>query len=187
MSKNAPINIPNFLTVLRIGLVPVFLWFVLEGRLFEAALVYGLAGITDALDGIIARRFDMRTELGAWLDPMADKLLQLAAYCVLAYEGLVPVLLTVLVVGRDAAIVAVLVFLKRTVGKVKILPTKAGKLSTILQVVTVLYVLLVGSDPPILYWTVIATVTAITLYSAVDYARVGVGIYQRRDGAGGRG
>ncbi|RLA89883.1 MAG: CDP-diacylglycerol--glycerol-3-phosphate 3-phosphatidyltransferase, partial [Deltaproteobacteria bacterium] len=98
-------TIPNFLTILRILLTPVLVILLLEGRLSEALFVFIIAGVTDALDGLIARLYKQKTRLGAFLDPLADKLLLVTTYVILAVQGLVPSWLTVIVLSRDVLIV----------------------------------------------------------------------------------
>lgn len=83
-------NIPNMLTVLRLALIPVFISYFTSGALHAALAVYLIAGITDVLDGYIARRFNMKTRLGSILDPLADKLMLIAALGCLVYSRLVP-------------------------------------------------------------------------------------------------
>ena len=101
----------NQLTLLRMLLIPAFVIFVLYGYLGWALVVFVTAGVTDGLDGIIARRSGQRTTLGAWLDPMADKLLLVTMFIVLTLPGIgsanqLPLWFTILVISRDVAIVA---------------------------------------------------------------------------------
>ena len=99
------LNLPNFLTIVRILTIPAFLILLTNGRPGIALAVFVAGGLTDALDGAIARLTDSRTELGAVLDPLADKLLLLSSFCVLALLGAVPSWLTVLVIIRDVILV----------------------------------------------------------------------------------
>ena len=101
----------NQLTILRIVLIPAFVLLVVYGRLGAALLVFMTAGATDALDGLIARRAGQRTSLGAWLDPMADKLLLVTTFIVLTLPAIpltnhLPLWLTVVVISRDVVILA---------------------------------------------------------------------------------
>ena len=105
------LTLANQLTILRIVLVPAFVLLILYGRLGTALLVFLIAGITDALDGLAARLTGQRTSIGAWLDPMADKLLLVTTFVVLTLPAIpltnhLPVWLTVLVISRDVVIVA---------------------------------------------------------------------------------
>src|SRR5262245_9722751 len=100
----------NQLTLLRMLLIPAFVILVIYGYFGWALLVFAVAGLTDALDGLIARRLGQKSKLGAWLDPMADKLLAVATFVVLTVPGLglanpIPVWLTVLIISRDVVIV----------------------------------------------------------------------------------
>ncbi len=98
-------TIPNFLTILRVLLTPVLVILLLEERLSEALFVFIIAGVTDGLDGLIARLYKQKSRLGAFLDPLADKILLVTTYVILAVQGLVPSWLTVIVLSRDVLIV----------------------------------------------------------------------------------
>ncbi|MGD8687884.1 MAG: CDP-alcohol phosphatidyltransferase family protein, partial [Syntrophobacterales bacterium] len=98
-------TIPNFLTILRVLLTPVLVILLLEERLSEALFVFIIAGVTDGLDGLIARLYKQKSRLGAFLDPLADKLLLVTTYVLLAFQNLVPSWLTVIVLSRDILIV----------------------------------------------------------------------------------
>lgn len=134
-------NIPNLLTLFRILLVPIFVILLIYGQTFYAFLAFMIAGVTDALDGFIARFFNQKTVLGAYLDPIADKLLLVTSYIVLAIIGIIPPWLAVLVISRDIVIltgVAVL-FLNHKFFEIR--PTLLGKVSTFFQLTTVVIAL----------------------------------------------
>src|SRR3970040_1766704 len=99
-------NIPNILTIFRILLVPVFVIFVIQNNLFMALVIFILAGITDGLDGFLARVLDQRTVIGAYLDPIADKFLLISAYLSLTIKDMLPGWLSVVVVTRDIIILS---------------------------------------------------------------------------------
>ena len=151
-----PVTIPNLLSLLRMGLTPLFLVAVVSGRPLEALLVFGLAGVTDGIDGFIARRFGQQSRLGAYLDPAADKLLLTSAYVVLAIPGLhagalIPAWVTVLVIARDVIIVVVILTLALALDMSGFEPTLLSKLNTTVQVVTALRALarvLQRASPP---------------------------------------
>ena len=103
------LNLANFLTVLRFCLVPIVIVSILNREWTIAFVLFATASITDAIDGFIARRFDMRTELGAYLDPLADKALLVSIYITLASGGYVPVWLTVIIVSRDIMIIGAVI------------------------------------------------------------------------------
>ena len=104
-------NIPNLLTLLRILLVPVVVWAIAQGQMSIALAAFVIAGVTDAVDGYIAKHFDQQTELGAYLDPLADKTLIVSIYVSLAIFGFIPPWVAILVVSRDIMIVGAVVLL----------------------------------------------------------------------------
>lgn len=164
-------NIPNALTVFRILLVPVFLYLVWSEKLFGAVAVFALAGFTDALDGFIARAYGLRTELGANLDPLADKLLLISAFVALTSLGLIPVWLCVPVIARDALILAGVLALRGSGRKVRIAPSVSGKLTTVLQISTVLYAMVFAGRNAAAFTALAFATLLFTLYTGYDYAR----------------
>ena len=98
-------SIPNLITLARILLVPVVVWAIATGQMQLAFLLFLAAGISDAVDGFLAKRFGMTTELGAYLDPLADKALIVSIYVTLGITGVIPLWLVILVVSRDIMIV----------------------------------------------------------------------------------
>lgn len=145
------LTIPNLLSILRMGLVPVFIIAIIDGRSMEALWVFVAAGLTDALDGLIARFWHQQSRLGAYLDPMADKLLLVSAYTVLAIPSLnpsflVPFWITVLVIARDVLIVLLSLLLYLSYGLSKFPPAWISKVTTTVQVVAVALVLLAGAE-----------------------------------------
>jgi cardiolipin synthase len=141
------LTLANQLTLVRLALVPAFVILVLYGRMGWALAAFVTAGITDGLDGLIARWTNQRTALGAFLDPMADKLLLVSAFVVLSLPGIglvnrIPVWLTVLVISRDVAIVVTVAIVTMTMGPRTFPPSIYGKIATALYIVTVTLVLL---------------------------------------------
>ena len=133
---------PNLLTLLRICLAPFLVAAVLEAHY---ALSFGLfvaAGLTDALDGALARVLKQRTQLGQYLDPVADKLLLSTLFLVLTHLGLIPATVTVLVFGRDVGILVVAAILYAAAGRREFSPSLLGKANTVAQVTAVAAVLL---------------------------------------------
>ena len=169
-------TIPNLLSLGRMGLTPLFLVAVVSGRPLGALLVFVVAGVTDALDGFIARHFKQQSRLGAYLDPAADKLLLTSAYVVLAIPGLhagalIPAWVTVLVIFRDVIIVVVTLTLALALNMSGFKPSWLSKVNTTVQVGTAILVLASGFWPalvPVAEWA-IWTVVATTLASGVDY------------------
>lgn len=139
-------SLPNLLSLLRMGLVPFFVIAVTQADMAKALGIFVLAGVTDALDGFIARFWKQQTLLGTYLDPAADKLLLISAYVVLSLESLTPVLsiplwVTILVIARDVLIVTTAAALHMALGTKKFPPTALSKLTTGVQVGTVVLVL----------------------------------------------
>lgn len=142
------LNIPNALTLARILAIPAFLILLTSGRSGLALAVFVAGGVTDALDGAIARLTDTKTELGAILDPLADKLLLLSSFCVLAFMGLVPNWLTVLVLFRDVFLLLGYFFLFVFTGEwIEVRPSAVGKVTTVFQLASVAIVLVTVSWP----------------------------------------
>jgi len=164
--ERSPVNLPNALTLLRIVLVPALVVFLLQRR-FEAALgVFLIAGVSDALDGFIARRFDLCTRLGAILDPLADKLLIVLSCLVLAWIGHIPWWLAVVIVARDLVIVAGAGAYYLRAGHLEMAPSIYSKANTCVQIVLVLVVIAHGArvlpvDPLLVPLFVLALATAL--------------------------
>jgi cardiolipin synthase len=137
------LNVPNFLTLLRIVAIPVFLILLTDNRTGAALAVFVLAGITDSLDGAIARLTNSRTTLGAYMDPLADKMLILSAFVVLAVMDVVPRWLTVVVMTREVVILTgYLTLFLLTQRAMEIRPSAISKATTFFHLVTLSVVLL---------------------------------------------
>lgn len=157
-------NLSNALTLFRLVLIPVFLIAVIYDRLALALSLFLVAGFTDFLDGFAARRLGQQTVLGAYLDPLADKLLMAVSYVSLAVSGILPAWLAVVVVTKDLFVslgVAILYFAGQPVAAV---PTLWGKQTTFLQIITVgltLALILLGEDTeglsPLFWLTALVT------------------------------
>ena len=165
----------NQLTLLRLLLVPVFALCMIYGRTGWALVVFAVAGITDALDGLIARRTGTST-LGAWLDPMADKLLLATMFVMLTLPGLglvarIPLWLTVLVISRDVAIVLTVAIFNLAVARKTFRPSFLGKVATATYVLTGVVTLYANYDQRALPLVEIGVYmsAAITLISALEY------------------
>jgi cardiolipin synthase len=133
---------PNLLTLLRICLAPFLVAAVLDNNYALGFGLFVVAGLTDALDGLLARLLRQRTMLGQYLDPVADKLLLSTLFVVLTYKGLIPARVTVLVFGRDLGILVVAAILYAAVGRREFRPSLLGKANTLAQVSAVAAVLL---------------------------------------------
>ena len=135
-------NIPNFLSLLRIILVPVVVIFLIQGSYCKALITFTFAGLTDAIDGTLARLLNCQTKLGAYLDPIADKLLLTSSYVTLSILGILPSWLTVLVISRDFIILLGIAILSLISVPYEIKPAFVGKMTTALQLGTIFFALL---------------------------------------------
>jgi cardiolipin synthase len=166
----------NQLTILRMLLIPAFVILLLYGHQGWALITFMIAGLTDLLDGLIARLAGEKTTLGAWLDPMADKLLLVTMFVVLTLPGIgsanqLPVWFTILVISRDVAIVATVAVVNLAVGRRTFRPSIFGKIATatyILTGVATLYYNYLGRKTPIVGVFIYASLV-ITLVSAFHY------------------
>jgi cardiolipin synthase len=170
------LNVPNALTLARLCSIPVFLALLSKRQFTPALYVFGFAALTDALDGTVARWFDARTEVGAILDPFADKLLLLSAFVTLTVDGVMPGWLLGVVVIRDIVLVFVYVLLLFFVSeRVPIRPSYMGKTATCLQLACVVGALirLSGGHPEL--WKVLLYLTVLlTAASGLHYAYRGL-------------
>ena len=172
----AHLNLANQLTLLRMLLIPAFVLLVIYGALGWALAVLLVAGVTDALDGLIARRAGQKTTLGAWLDPMADKLLLTSAFVVLTLPGTalvqrVPLWLTVLIISRDVVIVLTVAIVNLAIGRRTFAPSMLGKTATAVYIATGLLFMLFNyaqQPSPVLDFFVYLSLT-VTILSSVDY------------------
>lgn len=178
---------PNLLTLLRICVMPFLVAAVLEGHYGLGFWLFVGAGLTDALDGTLARLLKQRTMLGQYLDPVADKLLLSTLFIVLTHKALIPVTVTVLVFGRDLGILMVAALLYAAVGRREFAPSIFGKANTVAQVVAVAVVLLhqlVAAQWVVgLRWLALYSTMALTIVSGLHYAW----ITARRLGGAGNG
>jgi cardiolipin synthase len=168
-------TVANQLTMLRMALVPAFVVLTLDRQFTWALVVFVVAGLTDALDGYVARHANQSTRLGAMLDPVADKLLAGSAYVVLTWSSVVqctlPVWLTITLLFRDAMIVVGVVVVNLTVGPHEFSASRLGKFSTALIIATgaaVLAANATGECPGALRWLYLATL-AVLIASTVQY------------------
>ncbi|QCK87749.1 CDP-alcohol phosphatidyltransferase family protein [Phreatobacter aquaticus] len=165
-------NIPNLLTILRILLVPVVVWAISQGQMSLALAGFVIAGVTDGIDGYIAKRFDQRTELGAYLDPLADKTLIVSIYVSLAIFGFIPPWVAILVVSRDFMIVGAVLLSTLMGNPLVIQPLYISKANTAAQILFATLVLASLGLKLDLAWpitVVMWSVAALTLSSAAAY------------------
>jgi len=174
---------PNLLTLLRICLAPFLIAAILENHYALSFALFVAAGLTDALDGLLARMLKQNSALGHYLDPVADKLLLSTLFLVLLYKGLIPVTVTVLVFGRDLTILLVAAILYAAVGRREFHPSLFGKANTLAQICAVAAVLLhqLTAVAWVAYFRTVAlyATVALTVVSGLHYAW----LVSRRTGA----
>jgi len=158
-------NLPNLITIIRILLIPLFIVLLLYGHNFYALSVFIAAGISDALDGFIARTWGLKTRIGAYLDPIADKLLMISSFVTLSIFGKIPMWLMVIIIGRDVLIgITGLILLNYIdLHHYQVRPSIIGKITTVLQVLTIVAVLMELKSPllsTIIWGTAFATITS---------------------------
>jgi cardiolipin synthase len=175
------LSIPNLITLARILSVPIVVWAITSGEMMIAFILFVIAGISDAVDGYLAKRFNMASELGAYLDPLADKALIVSIYVSLGVVGAIPRWLIIFVVARDIMIIGA-VILAWLIGRpMEMKPLLVSKLNTVAQIVfacLVLGSLAFGFNPgplqPLLIYTVaVLTFLSIALYLAEWIRHVG--------------
>ncbi|CAN5821367.1 CDP-alcohol phosphatidyltransferase family protein [soil metagenome] len=176
------ITVPNMLTIFRMVLIPVFVTLVFYQRFLMALAAFVVAGITDGLDGLLARRFDQRSQLGTVLDPIADKLMLVTAFVVLSMRSVfpqpipnhlpIPFWVTIAVISRDVFIVVGAAAINIMTGFRGFRPSWLGKLNTTVQIIAIAIIMFAASVPygtgyylPTLY----ATVFGLALLSGAHY------------------
>ena len=166
-------SIPNLITLGRILLVPIVVWAIATpGAMWIAFVLFVAAGISDAIDGFLAKRFAMTTELGAYLDPLADKALIVSIYLALGINGDIPRWLVILVVSRDIMIVGAFMLSWLIGSPLKVKPLLVSKLNTVAQIVFACVVLgSLGFDiqADMLKLVLMGLVAALTLLSVAAY------------------
>jgi cardiolipin synthase len=175
------INLPNLLTIFRMVLIPVFVSLLFYQKFGWALAVFMLAGLTDGLDGLFARRFDQKTQLGTILDPIADKLLLVSSFIVLSMPSIspqplprhfpVPFWVTAAVISRDIFIVVGAAAINIVTGFKSFRPSWLGKVNTAIQILAIAAILIAASVPAARGYlpTVYTTVFAFAVFSGVHY------------------
>ena len=186
MSVRAPcrglsLSIPNLITLARILSVPIVVWAITSGEMMIAFILFVIAGISDAVDGYLAKRFNMASEMGAYLDPLADKALIVSIYVSLGIAGAIPRWLVIFVVARDIMIIGA-VILTWLIGRpMAVKPLLVSKLNTVVQIVfacLVLGSLAFGFNagpllPLLMYLVAVLTFLSIAFYLAEWIRHVG--------------
>jgi cardiolipin synthase len=166
------VTIPNLITIGRLVLVPLTVWLIVSGKPLLAFVCFLAAGASDAIDGFLARRLDQRSDLGAYLDPLADKALLVSIYVALAMLNELPVWITILVVSRDLFIVAAVVLSWMIGQPIEVKPLAVSKINTVAQIVLAAFVLgdlAMGSGLDMLRMALIYLVAVLTIASAGAY------------------
>ncbi len=184
-------NIPNFLTVLRIVLVPVIVILLIQGEYTKALVCFVIAGVTDGLDGMLARLLNQTTVVGAYLDPLADKVLVISMFATLAVIGLLPGWLAVIVISRDCIIVGGVLVLTLMSIDLEVKPSYVSKINTTLQLVAIFVSLLLkvgGGEKHFreVFVFICWLTAAFTVISGGDYLVKGMKLVNRGDGERGK-
>jgi len=170
------VNFPNLLTIVRILMIPLFVYLLVYGYTRWALGVFVVAGLTDALDGAIARMWHQQTTLGRYLDPLADKMLLTAAFVALAALSWIPFWVLLIVVSRDIILLIGSVVMHLTQGDFDISPTLLGKTTTFLQLVLVVLTMLMVTGLSEVPWfdDAVWIVAAVTVLSGLHYLFRGI-------------
>lgn len=173
-------NIPNLITIFRILLVPFFIIYMIDERILASLVVFVVAGISDAADGFIARVFHKKSNIGAYLDPLADKILLIAAFITMAMFKMLPSWLAVLTVSRDVIILLGVLVLYLNSYPVKVKPSILSKATTFSQVVTIMIILFdrcfnIQFFEIYLFWLV----ALLTILSGLQYIKIGLTVLSK--------
>jgi len=166
------LSIPNLITLGRILLVPVVVWVITSGEMRIAFLLFLAAGISDAVDGFLAKKFHMASELGAYLDPLADKALIVSIYVSLGIAGALPIFLVILVVSRDIMIISAFLLAWLVGRPMPVRPLLISKANTVAQILLAALVLAehgFSFDAGIVTELTMALVAVLTLLSIAFY------------------
>ena len=167
-----PMTLPNYITIARFLMVPLIVVVMIDGHMLAALVLFVLAGVSDGIDGFIARQFDQKSELGAWLDPIADKFLLVSVFVALGWLGALPVWLVLLVVSRDGLIIGAVVLSSLMKNPVQVRPLMVSKANTVVQIILPILVLANLADlvrlDAVIGWMIYA-VAGLTIASATAY------------------
>ncbi|MEI7591113.1 MAG: CDP-alcohol phosphatidyltransferase family protein [Deltaproteobacteria bacterium] len=178
------LNIPNLLTTFRIILTPILAYMIIVGDFLTALILIIIAGVTDILDGALARCLKCETKIGSYIDPFADKMLMFACFVSLSYVGIVPLWLTAVVIGRDVVLVSGVIFLRIKCVLIEIVPTLAGKFSTCMQTVTIIGVVAfqtIGYQNLSLLMCLFLLTLVATLVAGFGYFYAGIEMLQNKN------
>ncbi|HVN24315.1 MAG TPA: CDP-diacylglycerol--glycerol-3-phosphate 3-phosphatidyltransferase [Syntrophorhabdales bacterium] len=172
-------NLPNVLSILRLCLTAFFIVSVTYQRYTEALVLFVAQAVSDLLDGFLARILHKKTDLGAWLDPIADKVMLVSSYLVLGFQEIVPYWVVAIVLSRDLVVAGGFLFLHLFSSRVVPSPSLLGKATTVLQMVTVLYLLWSVTREFQLYF--FYAVAGLTLLSGFQYLLLGLTALSRKE------
>ena len=165
-------NIPNLISGIRVLLIVPVVWYLLQGLYVEALILFVIAGLSDWLDGYLARKYQWGSHLGGWLDPLADKAMQVSVYVTLTFLQLIPWWLLLAVMLRDVIIILGGLYYYYNIEKVNAAPSFVSKLNTFMQITLVIVLLIHNSVyvfdelvPELIIFTVLLT----TLLSGLSY------------------
>jgi len=163
-------NLPNLISLMRLLLVPLTVWLILSDAYGWAFLTFLVAGVSDGVDGYLARRFDWRTRLGAYLDPLADKALVVSVFVTLGFLKLIPAWLVITVVSRDVLIIGAVLLARMMDHPMRVTPFMVSKVNTVTQLVYLVAVLGVAA-------------AGVPLNMLVDYGSIPVALLTALSGA----
>jgi cardiolipin synthase (CMP-forming) len=172
-------NLPNLLSLFRLFITAFFIVLISYQQFRLALLLFIVQALSDLLDGFLARRMDAKTSLGAYLDPLADKVMLASSYLVLMFQKIIPAWLVVTVLVRDLIITLGFFLLTRRTVRLEPVPTMVSKTTTVFQMLTVVYVLWSTErafDSMFFYATAL-----LTAVSGIQYIMVGFGILFRKE------
>jgi len=165
-------TIPNLITTMRIILAPIFVIYIINDELINGLVILIITGLSDGIDGMVARLFNQKSKLGSYLDPLADKIILVSAFVALSIRGFLPSWLTVMVISRDILILIGIFVLFLNEKKIEIRPVVSSKITTCLQFLTVILVLskdyvsdLAKYYPFVFYLTAIFTAASFLQYT----------------------
>lgn len=177
-------SLPNLITITRLLSVPLIVSLILSHQLMPAFILFSIAGLSDALDGFLARIFKSRTTLGAYLDPIADKALLVGVFAALGHTGLAEIWVVVLVVFRDVLIVGGIILLFLFKNNIEMKPLMISKINTVVQLIYALFILGQGDallNIPHLSVLLGYLVVFTTVLSGVIYVRLALKYFNKMD------
>ncbi len=165
-------TIPNFITIARLVIVPLVVWLMIADRFVEATILFVLAGLSDAADGFIAKRFGAASELGAYLDPIADKALLVSVFVTLGFKGALPAWLIVMVVSRDVFIIGGMLLAYVLSNPMPVKPLWVSKANTAAQILLIAFVLVDRSG-----WIALNEAIRVTVLAVAALTVISAGAY----------